>query len=128
MSPESDNRLRTPQRKDADPSFVRTLRQTSAVLSGLAEALALVVPDPCGAHERNELADADHETFHEAIEYAEGLSFLADIIEATGAEEEGTLPVTKDFVRVVCGRATEAYNRAHALVEKLTSKRTGGPS
>lgn len=126
MSLDNDRPRHAP-RKDADPSFVRTLRHTSEVLGGLTEALALVLPDPRAAHRRGELSDADHEACHSTVEWATGLAFLADIIEATGTEEEGTLPVTKEFVRVVCGRATEVYTRASALVERLTAK-AGAPS
>jgi hypothetical protein len=103
-----------------DPSFVRTLRHCSAALGGLAEALALVVPDPCAAFRAGKLSAEDHETAHDMTESSTGLSFLAKVIEASGSEENGTLPVTAEFVQTVCACAADSYERASALIEKLS--------
>jgi hypothetical protein len=59
------------------------------------------------------------------LDAAAGLTFLAEMVELTGAEKEDRLPVDREFVRGVCATAADVLSRAQALVEKLIENRTG---
>jgi hypothetical protein len=113
-----------PVHDDADVSFIGTLRHAAAAIGGLIEAVHLLVPDPCAAFAAGKLSPEDHETVHDMIDAVVGMEWLANLIEQTGTEATGTLPVTKDFVRVTCAAAAAIFDRATEVASRLTNKTT----